>query len=154
MCPLTWPPLVEGPHISCPVFSACQWLCRAARSSLEEGLPSWCLQSITFFPCSRNTGTKQNSRAGALNGQKVIYQKQVTLQQQVIPEHLRLRCWTKSSKRCEFLLNLSPPRRRRGRSDISYTSKILIMFMNFYRCRLFAVCRSQPRFLCFLQTHS
>lgn len=59
------------------------------------------------------------------------YLPKASNKQQVILEHLRVRCWTKYSKRCEFLLNLSPPRRRRGCSDISYTSKILIVFMNF-----------------------
>ena len=154
MCQLSWASSLR-PHISCTVSSACQWLCRAVRSSLEEGLRSWCYQSITFLPHLRNTGTKQwNSRAVALNGLKVIFQKEVTLQQRMILEHLRARCWTKYSKRCKFLLNLSPPRRTRGCSDISYTSKILIMFMNFNRGHLFAVCLSKPRFLCFLQTHS
>lgn len=108
----------EGSRISALACLPVSGFGRAVSSSLEEGLQSRCYWSITFSPLHYRHIAAEFQSSVQLNGLEG-YQKE---------EHSSNK-WSLStleqgvdqySKRCKFLLNLSPPEGRRDACDIVY----------------------------------
>ena len=116
--------LVEGPPDLRAVISNIWWLCRARRGSWGEGC-SWGPAGAYLLSFSLWGGwgpEGHNSRAVALNGSKMTYQKKKKKgnTQATVLKHLQGRHYAKCYKGGDLLSENSPPRRGRGWSDSSH----------------------------------